>query len=302
MSHPEAEQTQASIIVDAPAEITYAMLVDVANWPLLYPWIAHTEFVERAPAEDLVQFWAVNPLGRIRIWTSRRYLDASALRMDIEQQGSVGPITGLTGSWTFKPLPGDRCLVESRHAFHAATPEDRAAGVTELNRHGKLQMETLKSRVENRARLAELTWSFEDSLVVESELGQVYRALRDVGSWPAHLPYLTALEVTEDENDVQFYDVRTHDANESSRYVRICLPDKGIAYKQLTVTAPVDLHLGRWTLAETPAGVSVTSAHTVLVNPSAAEQLPELRDRLHKTLSADSLAELQLVKRLAETR
>lgn len=99
----QVHRTSAAIDVDAPADVVYRALTEVVGWPVLYPWIAHTEVVARDGADDEVKFWAVRPgpEGGLRIWTSKRTLDPVARRMVFEQQGSVGPIERLGGTWDF---------------------------------------------------------------------------------------------------------------------------------------------------------------------------------------------------------
>lgn len=236
----EIHRTRAAIDVDAPAESVYRALTDVSGWPVLYPWIAHTEVVSRDGRDDEVKFWAVRPgpEGGLRIWTSRRTLDPVALRMDFTQQGSVGPIKELGGTWDFLPRPDGGCRVESGHWF--TTDADPADTADELHRHGGLQMRTLKSQTEHPTALTSDVIRVEDSAVLTGTVDSVRSVL------------LAALPARESGESAWFGTLGT------APTVQMEHSGHTLVQKLLTPPDPAALYRRRWRLTEAPGGVLVT--------------------------------------------
>ncbi|MFD0023831.1 SRPBCC family protein [Streptomyces sp. NPDC058382] len=236
---PEIHRTRAAIDVGAPAQTVHRALTDVSGWPVLYPWIAHTEVVARNGQDDTVKFWAVRPgpEGGLRIWTSTRTVDPVALRMEFTQQGSVGPISRLGGTWDFVPLAGGGCRVESGHWF--TTDADPADTAGELDRHGALQMRTLKEQTEHPTALTSDVIRVGDSAVLTGTVASVRDRLLDV------LPPREAAE------SAWF---GTHEGVPS---VQIEHDGHTLVQKLLTPGAPAELYRRRWRLAEAPGGVLV---------------------------------------------
>ncbi|MEI5099111.1 SRPBCC family protein [Streptomyces sp. PmtG] len=240
----EIHRTRAGIDVDAPADAVYRALTDVGRWPVLYPWIAHTEVVSRQGADDEVKFWAVRPDGTgLRVWTSRRTLDPVARRMVFEQRGSVGPIERLGGTWDFVARPGGGCQVVSAHWF--TTHADPAETAGELDRHGGLQMRTLKSQTESATALTDDVVRGEASAVVPGSLAEVRARL--LAALPA--PDATAGAAA----DAWF------GTEGSVPTVQIVHGDHVVVQKFLTPPEPAALYRRRWRLAEVPGGVRVTA-------------------------------------------
>lgn len=235
----QVHRTSATVDVDAPADVVYRALTDVADWPVLYPWIAHTEVVAREGADDEVKFWAVRPgpEGGLRIWTSKRTLDAAARRMVFEQQGSVGPIEQLGGTWDFLPREDGGCRVESGHWF--TTASDPAVTAGELDRHGALQMQTLKAQTESATALTTDVVRAEAAATVPGPLGKVRARL------------LAALPAG--EGDAWFGET------EAGPTVQIVHGDGVVVQKPLAPPEPAELLRTRWRFAEEAAGVRVTA-------------------------------------------
>ncbi|MFD8492850.1 aromatase/cyclase [Amycolatopsis sp. NPDC059657] len=247
----EIHRTRAEIAVGAPAEAVYAALTDVLNWPLLYPWVAHTEIAWREGAKDRSRFWAVRPGAgeSLRVWESHRTLDDGALRMDFEQQGTVGAITGLGGSWLFVPLPDGGCRVESHHWFTA--DGDPQATVAELDRHGALQMRTLKAAVESSAERDRLTLRATRSTVVPGPAERVYAGLLEAVTGTPAGPGDTAEFVTTTDG----------------RAVVIATAPHTVVVKQLEPPAGFDLYRTTWRMSEEPDGIRVTAERLAVARP-----------------------------------
>ncbi|MFH8409706.1 SRPBCC family protein [Streptomyces sp. NPDC018019] len=241
MSTSLLHRTRAEVAIDAPAAAVYQALTDVGGWPVLYPWIAHTEVLSRQGPHDEVKFWAVRPgpEGGLRVWTSRRTLDPQALRMEFEQQGSVGPIRRLGGTWDFLPRPDGGCRVVSGHWF--ATDADPAETADELDRHGARQMSTLKAQTERPAALTDDVVRAEGSVLVPGPASAAYERLLD------------ALPPRADAGSAWFGTVDGVPA------VQIAHEGRTVVQKPLTPPEPARLYRRRWRLAEEPGGVRVTA-------------------------------------------
>ncbi|MFD6465712.1 aromatase/cyclase [Streptomyces goshikiensis] len=275
-------RTQASVTVDAPAEEVYRTLTDVANWPLLYPWIAHTEIVERTGDADLSKFWAVRPgpEGGLRIWESRRTLHDGELRMEFEQQGTVGAIRRLGGEWLFLPEGAGRCRVESRHWF--TTDEDPAVTAEELDRHGALQMRTLKEAVEGRASAERLVLRARRSTVLPGTTAPEVHAhlCASAGRWERGAPQAGVAaagfaEAAFTEAEWEHPDGTVH----LGPSVRIARAPHTLVLKSLEPYGQFALHRCVWRLEETPEGVLVTAEQLAVAHPEALDgDTPDTQD------------------------
>ncbi|MFE3639372.1 SRPBCC family protein [Streptomyces sp. NPDC059168] len=255
----EIHRTRAGVTVDAPAELVYRTLTDVSGWPLLYPWIAHTEIVEERGTEDLSKFWAVRPgpEGGLRIWQSRRRLHDDTLRMVFEQQGTVGAIRRLGGEWLFVALEGGGCRVESHHWF--TTDQDPAITAGELDRHGALQMRTLKAAVEGRERDGRLVLRAERRALRPGTVADVHArlsaALGQVGTAAE-----TAVFGTADTP-------RPDGSTSSGRIVHIGRAPHTIVVKHLDPPREFALYRRSWRLAQEADGVRVTAERLAVARP-----------------------------------
>ncbi|MFF3339649.1 SRPBCC family protein [Streptomyces flavidovirens] len=285
----EIHRTRAAITVDAPAVEVYRTLTDVLNWPLLYPWIVHTEIVERRGIEDVSKFWAVRPgpEGGLRVWQSRRRLHDAERRMEFEQLGTVGAIRRLGGEWLFLPEGDGRCRVESHHWF--TTDQDPAVTAQELDRHGALQMRTLKDAVEQRTEAQRLVLRVERSAEVPGKPQEVYGRLSAALGQPRP-----------GEREAEFIDAPCDHPDGTAatgRSVRITRAPHTLVLKHLDPPGELALYRRGWRLDEVPDGVRVTSEQLAVARPEAlmdgpAETAGTRRQALLKWLGARAAADL----------
>ncbi|MFD9098898.1 SRPBCC family protein [Streptomyces collinus] len=270
----EIHRTTAEITVDAPAELVYRTLTDVAGWPLLYPWIVHTEIVEQHGTEDLSKFWAVRPgpEGGLRIWQSRRHLHDDTLRMVFEQQGTVGAIRRLGGEWLFIPLQDGGCRVESHHWF--TTDQDPAITAGELDRHGALQMRTLKAAVEAREQDGPLVLRAERRALLPGTVEDVHALLSAALGRPASAGESAVLGTA----DTPHPDGSTR----SGRTVHIGRAPHTLVVKHLDPPPEFALLRRSWRLAQDADGVRVTAERLAVARPETLAEDPgqERRARL----------------------
>lgn len=89
--------------------------------------------------------------------------------------------------------------------------------------------------------------------------------------------------------------------------VRVCMDQTQIVYKQIEVPALLSGHSGRWTFVPDGAATTVTSEHTVLMNPDATERvlgagttLADAKAFVRKALGGNSMITLQHAKEFSE--
>ncbi|MFE7429448.1 SRPBCC family protein [Streptomyces sp. NPDC057545] len=295
-------QAVASALIDAPAEVVHELLTDLALWPRLFPWILHTECLERDGNTDLVRYWGVTAEETIRTWVSRRRVDPAGLRMDFEQQGAVGEVARLSGSWVCTAQADGRTLIESVHEFALAegAPVGREQVTEMFHGRSRVQLARLAECAERRAEWDGRTLSFTDSLTLPAAPDEVYRALADPARWPQGHGTgegVVRAEVTEKEPGVQFLDldVRAPDGSlRTARTVRLPLSPDRIVLKYLGRPTGIELHTGRWTVAPAGEGTLVTADQTVVLNSAASKG--ELPVRLRLRLGEDALVILRAIR------
>ena len=279
----QIHRTRAEIAVGAPAADVYRALTDVVNWPLLYPWIAHTEIIEQHGEEDLTRFWAVRPGagGALRVWSSRRRLDSSRLSMEFTQQGTVGAIRQLGGEWLFIDEADGGSRVESTHWFTA--DGDPAATEAELDRHSSLQMRTLKAAVENREADAARVLRAERELLVDGPLEEVHRLLVETFTAGADTGPQDALVVT---------------LGTGEQAVLVSRAPHRVVLRHLDPPAGLALYKRTWTLAPAPAGVRLTSSQLAVVDGTQAEGPQAGHPALQTWLDRQADADLRVSERV----
>lgn len=294
-----AEHALVRAEIGAPAKVVYDLLTDLSTWPWLFPWILHTEQLERDGDEDVVRYWGVTAEETIRSWVSRRRLDPAALRMDFVQQGAVGEVSRLSGSWTFTELPGGGTRVESDHEFEVGDGVPKAKVAAMFAGRGEVQLARLRECAENQAALQERMLSFVDTLFVAADAATVSGLLEDAGGWARRLPGVRRSDVVRAESDVRF--VELDSVAGESRSARLSLAQgRKIVWKQLAPADGVNLHAGQWLCTPTPEGTVVSAGQLVVIDPSD-EPIGQVRRRLRRELTGESLAFLSEVKGFAES-
>ena len=301
-----ARQAEVSATIEAPAGLVFELLTDAANWPRLFPWILHTECLERTGDDDVFKFWGLTPDGGTRIFTSRRHLDRRALVMEFEQQNQVGDVRRLSGRWTFTAVAERRTQVRSEHTFELAEDGEEAARRAHgmFTKHGTTQLEALRRRAEAYEDIEARTLVFTDSVCIASELEKVYEAFRDAASWPGFVSRVDRAVVTEAPQDVQFVelDVREGGVTRTTRSARVGLPCEKIVYKQAERPEHLELHAGHWGFTETPEGVLVTAGHTAVLEKAALTAYPDAHQHVRDLLGRVTSAHLREAKQLLESR
>lgn len=304
-----------SVTAQAPAQLAYDLLVDVARWPQYFTPIVHTEHdkVDGAQSEtDLVTVWALRGADTVRTWTSRRTLDRTNLRITFVNDPVPPGLSTAGGEWIFTPQPDGGTKITVRHEFTlaAGAPEDAVTRLTaEFANNSVRQLDELKAAAERADELAELVVDFTDPLFVCGSVDDAYRILYEADKWPQRLPHVRGLTMTEDVPNIQFFDMltTTPDGHEhTTRSVRVCLPPHKIVYKQISLPPLLEAHTGHWTFTPAPEGLIAAARHTATIKPSALHLLGEgttvadARRYLRRALGNNSMTNLRLAKKFAE--
>ncbi|OLR89590.1 aromatase/cyclase [Actinokineospora bangkokensis] len=309
-------ETEHRVEVDAPAARVYALIADVANWPVVFPPTVHVEHVERADGgrgTERIRIWATAN-GAVKAWTSRRELDPAARRVRFRQEVSQSPVAAMGGEWIVEERGEHACLVRLTHDFQAV--DDDPGGVAwisaAVDRNSTSELAALRAAAEGGAGAARLTTTFDDVVRVDGAARDVYDFINEADQWSHRLPHVAAVRLTEDTPGLQVLemDTRTADgATHTTTSTRVCLPTDRIVYKQSKTPALMSVHTGQWRFEEVDGGTVVTSTHTVVLAPGAIAGVlgPEAtvdtaRDYVRAALGRNSTATMLAAKEYAEGR
>jgi aromatase len=311
IGHREVEHT---ITVDVPAAKVYQLLADVTNWPRVFPPTIHVDQVERSGSTERIRIWATAN-GEVKTWTSRRDLDAVALRIEFRQEVTQPPVASMSGTWIVEPAPGGGSLVRLLHQYRAIDDDlDQLAWLDRaVDTNSRTELAALKANVEAVADAEDrLEFTFEDSVDIHGSAEDVYAFLNEAGEWRTRLPHVARVNMTEDDPGLQILemDTRTKDGStHTTKSVRVCFPNDHIVYKQITLPALMTLHTGRWQLTGDGHHVTATSRHTVSINETNIAAIlgpdagvADARAFVRAALGGNSMATLQHAKEYAESR
>jgi hypothetical protein len=150
------------------------------------------------------------------------------------------PAAEIRGEWVFTELAPNRTQVELRHHVSAPADADLGPRLDWIEQDSKEHLDTLRDTAERRAELDELVLSFTDPLFIAGSIEDAYDYLYRADLWPERIPHVVGLAVTEDEPNIQFFDMDTKGPDGGThtvRSVRICMPPRLIVYKQIVLPA-----------------------------------------------------------------
>jgi aromatase len=263
-----------TIDVAADADTVYGLIADVERWPLVLGPTVHARRLEGDDRSELLALWATAN-GEVRTWTSRRQLDPGERRIRFRQEKPAAPLAAMGGTWTLEPAAPGRTHVVLDHDFAALGDDPEAvAWVTRAtDRNSTAELAAIKDMAERAPEMAGLTSTFVDSVRVDGPASAVYAFLREADRWPARLPHVSRLVLTEEVPGLQMMDMDTRAPDgdtHTTRSVRVCFDDEHrLVYKQIGLPALLAVHIGEWTVVPDGDGVLASSAHTVRVEPTA---------------------------------
>lgn len=313
MSDYPGHEVEHEITVNAPARDVYRLLAEVENWPRLFPPSVYVDYVERDGNEEVIRIWATAN-GEVKTWTSRRSLDPEALRITFAQEVSSPPVAEMSGTWVIEPLGERETRLRLLHAYRSI--DDDPEGLEWIDRavdsNSKAELPSVKTGLEDVTRHTELTLSFVDSVRVDGSAKDAYDFVYEAGRWTERLPHVSSVTLTEDTPGLQVLRMETLTKDGSAHTtesVRVCLPYHRIAYKQTTLPALMNLHTGYWQFDESDDGVTVSSQHTVVLNPDNITRIlgpdagvEQARVFVREALGNNSRTTLNHAKEYAEAR
>lgn len=301
------------ITIDAPPAAVYRLIAEVENWPLIFPPTIYVDHVERGTGEERIRIWATAN-DEAKNWVSHRTLDPETLRIAFRQQVSSPPVAAMGGEWIFEPTSESSCRVRLLHDYRAIDDDpDGLKWIDEaVDRNSRTELSSLKQNVELARAAEELTFSFEDTVLIQGEAKDVYDFINEAGLWAERLPHVASVRLDEDTPGLQTLemDTRAKDGStHTTKSYRVTFPHHRIAYKQVTLPALMTLHTGVWTFTETDRGVAASSQHTVVLNTATIAQVlgaeatvEDARTYVRNALSTNSRATLGYAKEYAESR
>lgn len=308
MTTLERRETEHEILIAAPAERVYRILADVRQWPSIFPPTIHAQRVAGDDRAEQIRLWATAN-GEVKSWQSRRELSPTERRIVFGQEKSAPPIASMGGMWLVDPTPDGGSQVRLTHYYEADSAENLGWIDRTVETNSQAELEALRTHVES-ALGAELTFSFEDTVLIHGEAKDVFDFIADAERWPDRLPHVSRVRMDTDANGVQTLEMDTstqHGATHTTKSYRVLLSPFAIAYKQVTLPSLLTVHTGYWHLTRTEQGVEASSQHTVVLNPANIRlvlgenaTIAEGREHVREALSGNSLATLGCAKRYAE--
>ncbi|MGY6026913.1 aromatase/cyclase [Streptomyces spinosirectus] len=302
---------QHTIAVAAAPQTVYDLLADATAWPVHFRPTVHVERLEEDGADERIRIWAVAG-DEIKSWTSHRRRDPGSLRIDFRQEVSQPPIAAMSGAWVLRGLDDGVTEVVLEHSYRAVGDDPQhLAWIAEVtDRNSRAELANLKELAEQAADRSELVLTFEDTVVVDGRISDVYDFLYRAQQWPDRLPHVARMDLTEDEPGVQIMEMDTITADgamHTTKSVRVCFADERIVYKQIVVPPLMTAHTGEWRVTAVRGGTAVTSQHTVAIRPEAVPGIlgegatvAEAREFARTALSGNSRITLEHAKAYAE--
>lgn len=315
MAEQGLREVEHEITVSARAEDVYRLIAEVENWPRIFPPTIYVDYVERSGQEERIRIWATAN-GEVKSWISRRVLDPEARRIEFRQEVSAPPVAAMGGTWLIEPVSDGECRVRLLHDYRAIDddPESLALIDKAVDTNSRSELAALKANVElggdssSNGRLI----SFHDTVRIGGSPQDVYDFLNEAQLWQERLPHVARVDLDEQTPGLQILEMDTRASDGSThttKSVRVCFPHRKIAYKQVTLPALMNLHMGYWQLEQDGDGVLATSYHTVVINTANipkilgdAAGVEEAKELVKKSLSTNSRTTLGHAKEYVEAR
>ncbi|MFJ6700876.1 SRPBCC family protein [Streptomyces sp. NPDC091272] len=309
-------RTAYTVEVQAPAAVVYGLISDTTRWPLVMPPTVHVERLDLDGELDRFQMW-VTANGEVKSWFSRRTMDPVARRISFRHETPAAPALAMGGRWSVDELGGGRCRLTLDHDFTVAAglPDDEAWLRLATDTNSRAELDRVKAAAENADRDAELLLTFEDELTVKAPPELLHDFLYRIGDWPAVVPHVAEVELSELSPGVQRVRVESLVAEgavrttESTEAVRLCFPAAYRIVEKATVPSRLCAeHVTEWSLTPGTRDVTAVCRHSVLLREEAVTEvlgagttLAQARSHVRETLGRRSRATLALAARHAES-
>ncbi|MCX2968747.1 MULTISPECIES: aromatase/cyclase [Streptomyces] len=292
--------TGNAVDVAAPAGVVFAVLADTPQWPLFVPSAVHTERLEFDGATERSLVWVLVD-GALTSWVAHRRLDAAGLRVDFRHEPSEGPVGVLRGTWTVEPLgPGhSRATLTCDFTVADGHAADTARVRRATGAHAREVLAGVRDAAERWPRLDDLLLSFEDTARFPGPPEAVYDVLYRLSDWPALLPDVARIDVTERRPGVQVLRagfLAADGSRHTAEGAQVCFPHAGrLVWKHTLAGGPVAAHTGEWTVVPDGGAVTVVGRHRVLLSGGGdlgGGDLGGAREHVRDTLRRRALAVL----------
>ncbi|MFJ6855961.1 aromatase/cyclase, partial [Streptomyces sp. NPDC091271] len=160
-------EVEHEITIAAPAPDVYRLLAEVDNWPLIFPPTLHVDRVDGDGTQERIRIWATAN-GEPKNWTSRRELDPEGMRITFRQEITTPPVAAMGGTWIIEPLGAEESRVRLLHDYRAIDddPHDLLWIDRAVDSNSRKELAALKENVEAAHTARELTFSFEDTVLI----------------------------------------------------------------------------------------------------------------------------------------
>jgi aromatase len=307
--------THSTTVRALPGDV-YRLVADVTRWPVVFGPTVHVEHLHHAESAERFTIWAlVN--GSVAHWTSERAFDPGALRIDFRQEHSTPPVASMGGTWEFLDQPGPGTQVVLTHEF--STVDGSADGDQKLrealDRNSESELGALRLIAEAGYPADQLIFKFEDAVRIAGPVAAAYDFINRADEWHRRLPHVREISLAEPSPGIQHMTMETVTADgaaHTTSSVRVCTPNRWIAYKQTAAPAPLLGHSGIWSFRDFgESGCLVVARHMVLLDPAkvtAADpvsltpvsDIADIADRVRSALSGNSKVTLSYARKFAE--
>jgi aromatase len=299
------------IEIDAAPDRVFELLLDAGRWPVILSPTLHVEYLERTPTSERLRIWA-RANDSVRRWESCRRIDAGARVIEFEQVAPAPPAALMAGRWSVEAgeTLATRLVLDHRYAAIDDDPDDLAWIERATERNSTSELANLKALAERGDASDDVDFTFADTVSVNGRAEDVYRFIFEADAWSERLGHVAAARVSDEGHDVQGLEMDTvapDGSKHTTHSYRVCRPHGYVAYKQTAMPPLLHAHIGRWSFIEDGDHVTITSEHTVTLNPEAVGVLgPETtvadaRAYVQGALSANSLKTLTAAKAWAES-
>lgn len=150
-----AAYTENTVLIDAPMQLVWDMTNDVASWPQLYTEYAEAEVLEQEG--NRVKFrLTMHPdeNGNSWSWISERVMDPDSLTVRAYRV-ETGPFEYMNIFWEYRQREnGVEMRWQQDFQMKPQAPVDDAGMAARINRNTPVQMDVIRTRIEEAAAAA----------------------------------------------------------------------------------------------------------------------------------------------------
>ncbi|MEV7009997.1 SRPBCC family protein [Streptosporangium sp. NPDC051022] len=292
MSGADPLTARPEVRVRAPAATVRRLLTDVTAWPRIFPAVVHAERLDDGSG------------GPARVWVLREEHDEVSVvtvRQVVDHDGR---------SVRFRPDAHADALLPLGEDWSVESPAE-GESLVRLD-SGVADLAALRAAAEEESAESPVYLEFADSVTVAGAARDVYDFLYRLEDWPEVVPHVATASVREIGPHVRFVEIDNAGPNgpvHTTEAVRIGFPHRTIVEKHRLLPPLASLHLGRWTVEESPGGATVTATHVVVIKEAGVASvlgegttLAEARTWIRGALGGNSVVVAEQAREYAERR